>query len=127
MTAFTYPNTFRLLHKRDFDQVFRSRARRRVKGRYLTVFALPTEQLGPRLGLVIAKKRARRAVDRNLVKRLCRERFRQQRSELASMDIVIQLAQFAPREALADDLAELFDKLTKTGGDPSARPEQTSS
>lgn len=127
MTAFSYPSTLRLLHKRDFDRVFRARTRRRLKGRYLTVFALPTEGPQPRLGLVIAKKRARRAVDRNLVKRLCRERFRQQRALLAPMDIVIQLAQFAPRQALADDLAELFDKLALTGGDPSARPERAAS
>lgn len=91
------------------------------------MFVLPTQGPEPRLGLVVAKKRARRAVDRNLVKRLCRERFRQQRTQLPPMDIVIQLAQFAPRQALADDLAHLFDKLATTGGDPSARPQDSRS
>ncbi len=88
------------------------------------MFALPTIEANPRLGLVIAKKRARRAVDRNLVKRLCRECFRQHRGHLDSMDIIIQLAQLGPRQALAEELVELFDKLATTGGVPSARPER---
>ncbi|SDS66183.1 ribonuclease P protein component [Halopseudomonas sabulinigri] len=42
-----------------------------------------------RLGLVIAKKNVRRAVDRNKVKRIARESFRQHRAELGNLDIVV--------------------------------------
>lgn len=47
---------------------------------------------GARLGLVIAKKLARRAVLRNLLKRLGREAFRQTRADLPPFDLVLRLA-----------------------------------
>jgi ribonuclease P protein component len=42
-----------------------------------------------RLGLAISKRNLRRAVDRNLVKRLARESFRRYQSQLPAVDIVI--------------------------------------
>jgi ribonuclease P protein component len=42
-----------------------------------------------RLGLVIAKKNVRRAVDRNRVKRVARESFRHHREGLGDLDIVV--------------------------------------
>lgn len=50
------------------------------------------EGQGPRLGLVIAKKLARRAVLRNLMKRIGREAFRQACPEIPSCDLVLRLA-----------------------------------
>ncbi len=47
------------------------------------------EQEHARLGLVIAKKNVRRAVDRNKVKRVARESFRHHRAELGNLDIVV--------------------------------------
>ena len=49
-------------------------------------------QAGARLGLVIAKKLAVRAVQRNLFKRLARETFRQVRGQLPALDLVLRLA-----------------------------------
>lgn len=42
-----------------------------------------------RLGMAIARKNIRRAVDRNLVKRLVRESYRHQQRRLNGMDIVV--------------------------------------
>lgn len=50
-----------------------------------------------RLGLVIAKKFARRAVLRNLLKRIGREAFRHARPGLPSRDLVLRLARPLPR------------------------------
>lgn len=44
-----------------------------------------------RLGLVIPKRNAKRAVHRNLVKRLAREAFRHARAELPPFDLVLRL------------------------------------
>ncbi len=64
---------------------------------------------GARLGLAIAKKRLRRAVDRNRVKRLARESFRHWRSRLGSTDVVV-----LAREGLAHrDNAELRASLER--------------
>ena len=42
-----------------------------------------------RLGMAIAKKNLKRAVDRNLVKRVIRESYRLQQETLAGIDIVV--------------------------------------
>jgi len=46
--------------------------------------------IAARLGLAVAKKCAKRAVDRNRLKRLARESFRQHKQSLAGFDIVRQ-------------------------------------
>lgn len=44
---------------------------------------------GARLGLAIAKKQLKRAVDRNRIKRLIRESFRETRADMESADFVV--------------------------------------
>ena len=43
----------------------------------------------PRLGIIIAKKNVKLAVERNRLKRQLRETFRKQRQVLPSLDIVL--------------------------------------
>lgn len=74
----------------EFSAVFSHR--RVLRGERFDLHYRPNERGGARLGLVIAKKLARRAVLRNLLKRLGRESFRQVRSALPSFDLVLRLA-----------------------------------
>jgi ribonuclease P protein component len=46
---------------------------------------------GPRLGIVVGKKHLPKAVDRNTLKRIVREAFRERRDDLPSWDIMIRL------------------------------------
>ena len=69
-----------------------------------------------RLGLVVAKKLLKRAVDRNRVKRVVREQFRLRRSALPAVDLVVRLAvKPVPLDAgqLATDFLVLLDKLQR--------------
>jgi ribonuclease P protein component len=43
----------------------------------------------PRLGLIIAKKQVRKAVGRNLIKRVIRESFRHHQHNLPNLDIIV--------------------------------------
>lgn len=50
----------------------------------------------PRLGLVVAKKHIRKAVQRNRIKRVIRDNFRRHRHSIMNIDIVV----LARKEAL---------------------------
>ena len=71
--------------------------------------ALPNSESGTRLGLIVGKKAARRAVDRNRVKRLTRIVHRQLAGELGALDVVVQL-RGSPR---GRDNTELFKELER--------------
>ena len=76
-----------------------------------------------RLGVVVGKKFAPRAAERNLVKRMARELFRQRREHLAGRDVLLRLqakfprAEFATRAAVrracAAEIASLLDVAAK--------------
>ena len=69
-----------------------------------------------RLGVVVAKKLAKRANVRNLVKRIAREIFRRQRIELPAMDLVVRLnapVAKATRAVLNLDLLSLLQRLPR--------------
>lgn len=77
----------RLLKPAEFDAVFA--ARQRSADRYFTMLYRDNGLGYPRVGLAIAKKRVRLAVDRNRIKRLVRESFRSATAVLPAFDIVV--------------------------------------
>jgi ribonuclease P protein component len=85
----SFPPSARLRLPREFATVLASRQRLRCG-----CFELrhsPSEGAGARLGLVLPKRLARRAVLRNLLKRLARESFRDASSGLPAVDVVLRL------------------------------------
>ncbi|CAG1000486.1 Ribonuclease P protein component [Burkholderiales bacterium] len=84
----------------DFQRVM-SQGRRK-QGRWLVLSATGGTSEGARLGLVVAKRLAKRAVDRNTIKRILRESFRRVATDLAAVDVVMRLRQPWPEEARAD-------------------------
>lgn len=77
----------RLLNARDYSRVFAGAAR--ASDRYFTVLARPNDLTHARLGLVVAKKNIKTAVQRNRVKRVIRESFRLGKSAMPSHDLVV--------------------------------------
>lgn len=55
---------------------------------HFLLLAKNTSAPNPRLGFIVAKKKVRRAVDRNRIKRCVRENFRKMKHELPAIDIV---------------------------------------
>ena len=81
----------------------------------LTAAASATPVTGARLGLVVAKRWLRRSVDRNLVRRLAREKFRLYRSQLPARDLILRLSakpHALDRQALAAEIQGLLEKMT---------------
>ncbi|MGR9037646.1 MAG: ribonuclease P protein component, partial [Gammaproteobacteria bacterium] len=76
---------------------------------YFTILAVRNELDHPRLGLAIAKKNIKKAVRRNLIKRIVREAFRIRQHSLGSMDIVV----LARKDAVDAPLELLRKSLDK--------------
>jgi ribonuclease P protein component len=103
------------LHKTDeYSSVFAFR--RALRGRYYMLHYRPNGLDTARLGVVVAKKLAKRANVRNLVKRIAREIFRRHRQALPAMDLVVRLhapVAAATRTELNLDLLQLLQRLPR--------------
>lgn len=106
----------RLLTPRHFKAVFDSPTGK-VPGKNLLLLARNNDLDHARLGLVIGKKSVKLSVERNRLKRLMRESFRQHQDSLGGWDIVI-----VARKGLGDiqnpELTQHFSKLWKRLGRP---------
>ena len=112
MRARGFPKRCRLTRARQFELVLR-RARHRAGRGPLRIFALANGLSGARLGLVIGKRAARKAHDRNAMKRAVREAFRLRRVRLPAVDVLVQLRGPAGRRELRGWLEELLDELER--------------
>ena len=118
----------RLLEPDEYSRVFKNP--NRSSDRYLTILAVKREeleaekaspeqmglQLSPRLGLAISKKNAKRAVDRNRIKRLIRESFRQNREKLPGIDLVVMakpITKNAENQQIFQSLEQHWKRLIK--------------
>ncbi|KVL61901.1 ribonuclease P protein component [Burkholderia cepacia] len=121
-TKAAFPKAARLLKTDEFSSVFRLRPWRRSA--HFVIYGKPTGQPA-RLGLVVGKKYAPRAVTRNLVKRLARDQFRLRRAEFAGYDLLLRQhtrfdkkalpsAASAPLAAMCEaEIRELLDRAVR--------------
>ena len=103
----TFGSLFRLSNPADFDRVF-GESQRSVDD-FFTVLYRSNGLAYSRLGLAIAKKRVRRAVARNRLKRIIRESFRGIKRQLKGLDIVIMAGRKA-ESAINKDLFASLDR-----------------
>ncbi len=84
----SFPKQIRLLTAADYKAVF-SNAEIKVSCRYFLILANTNNRTNSRLGLVIAKKNVAKAVQRNRVKRIVREFFRNSNDQITDLDLVV--------------------------------------
>jgi ribonuclease P protein component len=84
-----YDRQRRIVKTDEFSSVFRLRPAYRTEN--FVLYARPNTLGHARLGVVVAKRLAPRAVTRNLVKRIAREIFR--KAELKGVDCIVRLSQ----------------------------------
>ncbi len=101
-----FPRARRLTRPAQFNRVF-SRSHR-SSDQYFTVLANDNDGYEPRLGLAISKRAAKKAVERNRLKRLVRDVFRRRRA-LPALDFVV-MAGTAAKGASNSQLRASLDR-----------------
>jgi ribonuclease P protein component len=113
--TFTLGPERRLRRAAEFRQLYAS-GRRLVAEPFSAIVRV--NQLGTaRLGMSIAARTVRRAVQRNRLRRLIRESFRQRCGQLPALDIVIGVrsgVQAMSRAQLRESLERLWQKIAST-------------
>ena len=109
-----FDSSLRLYKTDEFSSVFAFR--RVLRGNHFALHYCPSPGGTPRLGLVVAKKLAKRAVQRNLVKRIGRDVFRHARASLPPYDLVLRLSaklDGVTRRAMRDEMIGLLGRLPR--------------
>lgn len=108
---FSFKKTQRLLNKTDYDHVF-EQAKKFVTGDFVLLYR--ENDLGyARLGLALSKKMIAKAHDRNRIKRLLRECFRQ--TQLPAVDIIFLARTGVAKQTnvgINSRLSKTWEKLT---------------
>jgi ribonuclease P protein component len=113
------PKHAKLLKAADYNHVFDKPVR--SSDRYFTVLARPNKLLHARLGMAFSKKRVKRAVARNRLKRISRESFRlillgQQSVQQLKADIIVlagSQCEKATNQQLFHSLEQHWQQLNK--------------
>lgn len=110
-----FPASLRLLTAEDYKRVFNNNPLKIVCPPY-TLLAAPNHNDCSRIGLIVAKKNVRNAVDRNRIKRLARESFRLNQHQIPAYDIVLLARRGSsqlPNKVLFRHLEQLWIRLQK--------------
>jgi ribonuclease P protein component len=93
--------------------LLRDGKRRTVAG--YTFFVGRRDAGGPRLGLLVTRKHAARATDRNRIKRCIREAFRLEQEVLGPVDLLVRPPfGIKPSAEMILRLRELFNRLSSS-------------
>lgn len=113
MQDFRFPRDNRLTRPELFQPVFDQPDYRAGQPHFL-ILARENGLDRPRLGLVVGRKRARRAVDRALIKRVARESFRLRSPALTGLDVIVLLRRSPgrpDRTRIREELEDGWNKL----------------
>lgn len=107
---FRLPKQAKLVKTDDFSSVFN--LRKRIANKHLVMRYCPNGNTSARLGLIVTKKTAKGAVQRNYMRRVLRELFRLNQHQLPALDVVIQVQKVFKKPDFFE-IKQEFDALCK--------------
>lgn len=110
---YSYSRRYRLASKQEVQSVFDAKPKK-FSHHYLLVLTTPNQLGYARLGIIVGKQHVRLAVDRNRVRRIIRESFRQQKVELKGFDLIVMVrAQCAKLDSktIRNDIDHLWQTI----------------
>lgn len=112
-TGQRFTRSQRLLKPSEFKRIF-DKTQKKVVTTNFVLLSSGSEHEQHRLGLIVAKKRLKLAVERNRIKRLCRETFRTSSMQAPAIDVIVMLRQSigdVHDPALAVELQKALQKI----------------
>lgn len=109
---FNFSRNYRLINKAEYKNVLEDSYK--INQRYVLALFKPNQKSYSRLGVIVSKRVAHRAVTRNKIKRIVRESFRLNQDLLAGLDIVViarQHSDSVDKAKLREGMKRLWEKL----------------
>jgi len=110
----SFPRSHRLVTKADFSHVFDDALK--VSQSCLMVLYRTNQLNHARIGIIVGKRVANNAVDRNRIRRIVRDSFRHNQERLAGWDIVViarQQCDTLSKEKIRKGIDNLWERLLK--------------
>jgi ribonuclease P protein component len=98
----------RLVSKQDFQTVFAKPDK--ISRKLLTVLYVKNSLLHARIGILISKQQVKQAVDRNRLRRIVRESFREHKNTLPALDMIV-IVRSGIAQLSNQDCREYIDNL----------------
>jgi ribonuclease P protein component len=89
LASFRFTKQAKIVKTDDFSSVFN--LRQRIANKHIVLRYRLNDKNNARLGLIVSKKIAKQAVNRNYMRRVLRELFRLNQHNLPAIDLVIQI------------------------------------
>lgn len=107
-----FPRRHRLVNQAEYDALFNQS--HRITHRSLTILYKKNNHLYSRIGLIVGKRVAKKAVSRNKIRRVIRESFRFQQNKLPGIDIIViarRQCDKLSKQKLREGIDRLWEKL----------------
>jgi ribonuclease P protein component len=107
-----FPRNNRLVIQAEYQSLFKKA--HKISHRFLKILFKKNNCLYGRLGLIVAKRVAKKAVTRNQIKRVIRESFRHHQEQLIGMDIIViarEPCDKLNKHILREGIDQLWEKL----------------
>jgi len=105
---FVFTSSQRIRQSKDFVAAFRQKS---LINKWFTIHIVDSNHEFARLGMVISKKIMAKSVSRNFAKRLIRETFRRNCSQLPSLDFVVRIRRNLTKETSIEARTALLDLM----------------
>jgi len=105
-----FPRSHRLVTQAEYNALFDKA--KKINSCLLSIRYKKNNHLHGRIGLIVGKRSAKKAVSRNKIKRVIRESFRLHQNKLSGMDIVV-IARKQCDKLSKQKLRESIDQLWK--------------
>ena len=106
--SFIFPSSQRIRQSKDFEQAFRHKS---LINKWFNIYLVNSNLEFARLGMVVSKKTMAKSVSRNYAKRLIRESFRLNSSNLPALDFVVRIRRKLTKESSTEARAALLQLM----------------